>query len=92
MEKQFWWSFSYEAIMYPDIELVEWLKGQKPRLCREKVMEAVRGYWNAIAAFETGFKTNAELKILGLNCCIELEYRSDYIRTMFSLPSEIKQI
>ncbi|MDJ0727647.1 MAG: hypothetical protein QNJ38_21290 [Prochloraceae cyanobacterium] len=39
------------------------------------------------AAFETGFKTNAELKILGLNCCIELEYRSDYIIRMFSLPS-----
>ncbi len=56
-------------------------------------MEAVRGYWSGLsfrwlchrenpsamraAAFETGLKTNAELKILGLFCFKLLEGQSD---------------
>ena len=86
MERQIWWSFSYEPIMEADKELIEWFRGQKPAQCREKVMQAMRGYWEAIAAMEEGVKTNEELRLLGLNCCKELEYQSDYIRAIFQLP------
>jgi len=86
VEKQIWWSFSYEPMMEAEIELVEWLKEQRSRNCREKVIEAISGYWNAIAALERGIKSDVELKRLGLNCCRQLEQQSDRIRVMFLLP------
>ena len=85
MSRQVWWSFTYEPLLKIDRELVGWLKSQKPAKCRDNVMRAIRGYWKAIAAIETGIETNKQLRVLGLNCCKELEYHSDYIRSGFDL-------
>ena len=74
-KKQMWWSFTVSAVIEGDIELIEWLEAEKTTSRTEKVMEAIRRFWKAIAAMEN--RQNSEtVRRLGLTCCHDLEHHS----------------
>ena len=83
-KKQIKLCFSFAPGSSIENDLVDWLEAEKCSSGKEKVVQAIRGFWRAIAAMELG-RTIEEVRILGLNCCRELENQSNYLRAVLSL-------
>jgi len=90
---QMQWSFTYRPRRSsPDANLIEFLNSISLKEGKDMALQAIRAYWNAIAAVEMENKTPSEIRRIGLTCCNMLEAQSDYIRMMLSLPPRVMQI